>query len=120
MKSSNIIGKNGEELVKDTLISQGFQLIAQNYSYRKQGVRGQLAEIDLIMVKDNILHIIEVKSQQSIGFGHPSERVTPQKILYLRSAYESFLMKNSQFRTNFAQIDVAVVVENQIQILWNV
>jgi putative endonuclease len=120
MKSSNIIGKNGEELVKDWFISEGFEIIAQNYSYRRQNVRGQLGEIDLIAKKNNILHIIEVKSQHSLGMFQAIERITPQKIKYMRGAYQSFVVQNKQYRNLMAQIDVALVVENKVQVLWNV
>jgi putative endonuclease len=120
MKTSNIIGKNGEELVKDWLISEEFEIIATNYSYRREKVRGQLGEIDIIAKKNNILHIIEVKSQNSYGLTQAIERVTPQKILFMRGAYQAFVMQNKQYRNLMAQIDVALVVENKVQMLWNV
>jgi putative endonuclease len=120
MRSSNIIGKNGEELVREYLESEGYIIIAQNFSYRRQGVRGQLGEIDIVALKNNILHIVEVKSQNSLGFGSAIERVTPQKIQFLRSAYEAFVMKNNHYRKYFAQIDVALVVQNKVEMLWNV
>jgi putative endonuclease len=120
MKSSNIIGKNGEELVRDMLISQGFELVVQNYSYRRDGVRGQLGEIDLIMKKDKILHIIEVKSQNSFSLTKAIERITPKKLQYLYTSYQGFLSKNSQYKNMMAQIDVALVIENKVEMIWRV
>lgn len=49
-------GRMGEELARSFLISRGFNIITSNF-YTRYG------EIDIIAIKDNILHFIEVKSR---------------------------------------------------------
>ena len=52
-------GKRNESLAVDFLISEGFSILEQNYYARKLG------EIDIIAIKEGVLHFIEVKSSEA-------------------------------------------------------
>jgi putative endonuclease len=55
MAEHNEIGKIGENITKEFLMKQGFEILEQNY-------RTRVGELDIIARKDNVLHFIEVKS----------------------------------------------------------
>ena len=54
--TNKIIGKYGEEIAKNFLIKNGFEIIETNYRYSR------IAEIDIIASKNDILHFVEVKN----------------------------------------------------------
>jgi len=75
MASHNDLGKKGEQLAAEFLISKGYKIVARNFRFQK-------AEVDIIARKNNVLAIIEVKTRSSSNFGDPQEFVKAI-ILYL-------------------------------------
>ncbi len=69
--NTRIQGKKGELLVADYLTTQGYTVLAQNYSKR-------FGEIDLIAYKQTIMVFVEVKARQKSGYCS-SELVTLRK-----------------------------------------
>jgi len=65
-------GKEAETLAADFLMNKGFEIVEQNYRYKK-------SEIDLIVKKDNWLIFVEVKMRSSDAFGYPEEFVDYKK-----------------------------------------
>lgn len=82
-------GRIGEAAAERHYLSQGYRIIARNYS-----VRG--GEIDLIAFRRGILVFIEVKSRSSNRFGAPSDAVDERKINHLHTAQRQFLYDNMQ------------------------
>ena len=91
MAKHNEIGLQGEALAVDYFASKGYELIHKNW-------RKGHWEIDLIMHKNNILHIIEVKTRTNDKYGYPEDEVTVSKFKYLTSAAEAFLFLNPQWQ----------------------
>jgi putative endonuclease len=77
-------GKQGEEMAAEWLQSQGFKLLHRNWKH-------SYFELDVVAVKNNILHFIEVKTRTTDTFGHPEEGVTAKKLERLMNAGEAFL-----------------------------
>lgn len=105
------VGKQGEALAKQYLIEKGFKCIAQNY-YTRNG------EIDLVMSKDDVLYMVEVKYRTSRVYGGPRSAMTPQKIHHLTQACQYYLLKNpwqGQYKIAFLGM---LVRENQIEYDW--
>lgn len=71
--TNKIIGKYGEDIAKNFLIKNGFKILESNYRYSK------IAEIDIIALKKDILHFIEVKTRTQEFFGSPLEAITQNK-----------------------------------------
>lgn len=70
---SNIeTGKKGEQLAKQYLVSQGYNILNINYS-------NHIGEIDIIATIKDILVFIEVKTRTSIKYGYPYEAVNRKK-----------------------------------------
>ena len=68
MAIHNDIGKQGEQLATEYLVSQQYKILEKNFRYKK-------AEIDIIALKNNTLAIIEVKTRTSVTFGEPESFV---------------------------------------------
>ena len=104
---SRKIGFDAEKKALEFLQKKGFRLIEQNYYSR-------FGEIDLIMIKDNTLHFIEVKS----GQGEPIYNITPKKL--------SKIIKTSQFYLNQKKLDMdycfdaIIVKETNIELIENI
>jgi putative endonuclease len=77
-------GKKGEDLAAVWLAEQGFELIHRNWKH-------SYFELDVIAVKEEILHFIEVKTRTTDSYGHPEEGVTAKKLERLMNAGEEFL-----------------------------
>jgi len=89
------------------LSENGFTILDRNYHSR-------FGEIDIVALKDRVLHFVEVKS----GKGEPIYRVTPQKL--------SKIEKTSQFYINQKRLDfdfcfdVIEIKEDEINFVENV
>ena len=66
------LAKIGETLAAEHLKARGYQLLAQNYRYRR-------GEIDLIAKQDNRIVFVEVKTRRNLRYGLPQYAVTLQK-----------------------------------------
>lgn len=90
-------GSMGEELASEYLKNKGFSIVSTNFS-RKWG------EIDIIALKDGVLHFVEVKSVSCEITGsskeeisrvtqryHPEERVHPEKSKRIFRTIQSYL-----------------------------
>jgi putative endonuclease len=87
MASHNDLGKEGEDMAVSWLAANGYEILHRNW-------RHSYYEIDIIALKNNILHIIEVKSRYASRFGHPEDSVTKKKFKNLQRAANEFLFLN--------------------------
>lgn len=82
------IGKIGEKIAQEYLISKGYQLLALNFRFHKLG------EIDIIAREKEVLCIVEVKTRRSLLFGAPSEAVHYKKQERMRKLAYVFLKQH--------------------------
>ena len=66
-------GAKGEKMALNHLQENGYVLIDKN-------VRHKHSEIDLIVMKKNLLVFVEVKTRLSTDFGYPEEFITLEQI----------------------------------------
>lgn len=85
------LGKLGEQLAVDYLLERGYSILHRNYHYLKY-------EIDIIAIKGNVLHFVEVKLRTSKDFGPPEEKVTKKKFKDLCKAADDFLYYHQQYK----------------------
>ncbi|SMO60177.1 YraN family protein [Solitalea koreensis] len=86
MAQHNELGKVGEQLAKDHLISKGYAILQQNFRY-------QHAEIDLIAQKKTELIFVEVKTRTGNFFGNPEDFVSYQKEKLFELAANEFIQR---------------------------
>lgn len=108
--NNTIIGNRNENLASDFLEAEGFAIVARNYYAKKLG------EIDIIAMRDGVLHFIEVKSAQA-DFD-PIHNFTPSKQRkVINSAY--YYMKTHHLDMVFS-IDLVVIRWGEVEFLENV
>lgn len=87
MSSHMHTGKAGEAMGTDWLQEKGYTVIEKNWRHSRW-------EVDVIAVKNNVLHFIEIKTRRSGNFGLPEEKVGDKKIQNLINVAEEYLYKN--------------------------
>jgi putative endonuclease len=87
MASHNTLGQEGEELAAKWLQENGYEVLHRNWQHSHY-------EIDIIAVKNNMLHFVEVKARKNSRFGHPEDSVTKKKFKNLKRAADEFLFQN--------------------------
>jgi len=87
MAQHNELGKKGEQLAVDFLLSKGYDILERNYRFDK-------AEVDIIAQQNDILAIIEVKTRSTADFGNPQDFVKPKQIQRLVKAVDEYVNLN--------------------------
>ncbi|MDR1908230.1 MAG: YraN family protein [Holosporales bacterium] len=108
-KNSYQQGIHSEQKAVSFLRKHGHTILKQRY-------RTECGEIDIITMKDSVLHVIEVKSRESISKARYS--ISPKQKLRISSSIEVFLQQNSvPFRG--IQIDAVLVAWNELVLVEN-
>jgi len=71
-RKNSVVGQIGEELASKYLSDLDFTILDRNY-------RCLHGEIDIIAIKNKVLHFIEVKTRKTTHYGHPVEAYTLSK-----------------------------------------
>ena len=87
MAQHNELGKKGEQLAIDYLISKGYTIVQRNYRFQK-------AEVDIIAQLKNTLAIVEVKTRSTTDFGNPQDFVKPKQIQRFVKAVDEYVIVN--------------------------
>lgn len=77
-------GAAGEDAVLRAYRRRGYELVARNW-------RCRLGELDLVLARDELLVICEVKTRRGSAFGWGWESVDPRKQHKLRTVATAFL-----------------------------
>jgi putative endonuclease len=102
MASHNTLGADGENLAADWLKEKGYGILHRNW-------RHSYYEIDIIALKNKMLHIIEVKCRNSSPFGFPEDSVTKKKFKHLQRAADQFLFLNPGYK--WIQYDILSITQ---------
>ncbi|MCF0213527.1 MAG: YraN family protein, partial [Muribaculaceae bacterium] len=94
-----LVGKWGEQLARDYLISHG-------YTVMEGDKRMGHSDIDIIAVKDTKICFVEVKTRTSPDVD-PAEAITPQKMRRMARAADSYLQTYNSPLT--PQFDVILI-----------
>jgi len=121
MSLSFDIGQQGENQALNYLLDLGYKLVTKNFEYRRKDSRGRLGEIDLILVKDNKLHLVEVKTRNNGLLGDGLESITKGKLDLLFKTFQYFISRQEYrvYQNYFAQFDIAVVNGLNVNVIFN-
>jgi len=103
-------GNSSEDRAVEFLISSGFDIIERNFYARKMG------EIDIVAIKDGIIHFIEVKSSRG-GF-NPIYNLTPSKLHKVINSSQYF-MKIKKLNNPFC-IDALIIRGKEMELIENI
>lgn len=104
MAQHNILGKKGEQMAVDLLLSKGYKILERNYRYLA-------SEIDIIARKDNICAAVEVKTRSTADFGNPQDFVKPQQIQRLVAGLDYYITEHDLDVE--ARFDIVGIVKNE-------
>jgi len=110
-------GKIGEILAQKYLVQNGFEILKLNYRFSR-------TEIDIIALKGNVLHFIEVKTRRNYNYGNPIEAINQKKMKNIFETAEMFLVE-FDYKDYNCQVDVVTIVlekgkEPQLEFYENV
>lgn len=84
-------GKLGEQLAEDFLVKKEYTILHRNWRHKK-------LEIDIIALKNEIPHFVEVKTRSSKQFGEPEESVNKKKFRSLLQAVDEYLYRHPKYK----------------------
>ena len=87
MAQHNELGKKGEQIAVNYLITKGYTIVQRNYRFQK-------AEVDIIAQLKDTLAIVEVKTRSTADFGNPQDFVKPKQIQRLVKAVDEYVTVN--------------------------
>jgi len=106
-----LFGDKSETLATSYLEQEGFVILERNYFARKLG------EIDIIALKDDVVHFIEVKSTKFNSFD-PIYNITSAKLRkVINSAH--YYLKVKRLETCFS-IDILLIRADEVEYIENV
>lgn len=101
MRSTDAVGRYGENVAATFLARAGWQILDRNW-------RGQAGEADIVALDGQVLVVVEVKTRRGDRFGHPAEAVTARKVARLRRLAGQWLAEH-ELRPAGVRIDVVAV-----------
>ena len=105
-----VLGADGEDVVARWYVARGYQVLARNW-------RCELGELDLVLARDDLIVICEVKTRSSDRFGSPFEAVGPAKRRRLRRLGARWLATGAVRRPVRVRYDVAAVVSRRVEVI---
>lgn len=87
---SMITGYDAELIARNSLLGQGYELIAHNAKSRSY-------EIDLIISKNKVLYFAEVKYRRNYNHGEGLEYITNKKLKQMGWAAEMWCAENEYY-----------------------
>lgn len=114
-------GALGEQAAVDYLRQQGFMIVERNWRVGR-------SEVDIIALRHDELHFVEVKTRKFGSMTAPEEALTEQKSRAMRRAATAYMAQhNSPYEPRFSLIAIDVVgerveelrfVEDALQYSW--
>ncbi len=95
------VGRAAESVAAKWLERTGFKILDRNW-------RTRWCELDIVALKGNTIHVVEVKYRQRSDFGTGFEYITPTKAQRLRWASLMWL-KAHAYTQSQSQIDIIAV-----------
>lgn len=84
MTQNQDIGIQGEDLAVKYLQANQFGILHRNWRFKSH-------EVDIIALKKNKLHFVEVKTRTGLQYGYPEESISSRKMNSLKKAAIAYL-----------------------------
>lgn len=110
MAVHHITGKDGEKVAREFLLEKGYEVLEQNYRYKR-------AEIDLIARKGDVIIFVEVKTRTKKSFELPEDSITLKKQrLMAITASEYLYQKGLDMEIRFDIISI-IMTDRPVEIM---
>ncbi len=90
MAFHNELGKHGEDLAVDWLVTKGYKILHRNWKWGNN-------EVDIIATKGKLLYFIEIKTRNYSPYGHPEDAVTKEKFRCMQRVANGYLTMNPNY-----------------------
>lgn len=100
---AQLLGQTGEELAALYLTHNGYQILDHNWNLH----RG--CELDLVAIKDNKLHFIEVKTRTSDKYGEPQTAINYKKMRNISKAIRTYQYRRNLFNIEYFVDSIAII-----------
>ena len=107
-----IFGDQSEELASEFLQRDGFRIMDRNFYAKKMG------EIDIIAIKNQTIHFIEVKSSSNNNY-EPIYNITPRKLQKIIKSSQYYLKQKKLTNLAFC-IDALIIKNGEIDMIENI
>ena len=97
------LGRSGEELTALYLSRNGYLILDRNWNLHHG------CELDLVALKDNRLHFIEVKTRSSDQYGEPQNAINKQKLRHIAKAIQTYRYRRFLLHADY-QIDSVAII----------
>lgn len=112
-KNTTRVGHRAEQAAVEYLQREGYRIIDQNWKTR-------WCEIDVIALRDNVVHFVEVKYRSKVDQGGGIAAITPKKLRQMRFAAELWLQYHPDRDARLSVIDIAGDDMSVVQFLESV
>ncbi len=102
-------GLQAEERACSFLREQGFDIIDRN-------VHSRFGEIDIIALRDEVLHFIEVKS--AADYGSAIQNITPTKLSRILRTVDTYLQRH-RLTLDYV-VDAVIVTPQKVSLVENI
>ena len=102
-------GNIAEDKAADFLQNRGYMIVERNFYSR-------FGEIDIIVVKENVLHFVEVKSGEDYELA--IQNLTPRKLSRFIKTCDVYIKKNS-YEGDY-MIDAIIVTPKSVELVENI
>jgi putative endonuclease len=110
MAAHNELGKAGEKIAVDYLLSKGYKIRHTNWNSGRY-------ELDIVAEKDNMLIVVEVKTRSNNLFGNPDEFVGKAKVKRtIDAAHHYILQHDLQLETRFDIVSIVKTFDGKFNI----
>ena len=97
----------GEEIAGLHLINKGYQILDRNWNLYKG------CELDIVAIKDNKLHFIEVKTRSSDKYGEPQIAINKKKMKHILTAIREYRYKRYLHNIEFQIDSIAIIYRGE-------
>ena len=101
------IGSNGEEIAALYLARNNYHIIEHNWNLH----RG--CKLDIIAMKNNRLHFIEVKTRTSDKYGEPQTAINHQKMRNILKAIQTYRFQHYLTNTEYQIDSIAIIYRSE-------
>lgn len=103
MRPKDELGRRGEGIAAEFLVSSGMQVLERNW-------RCGLGEVDIVARDGPEFVIVEVKTRSSRAYGHPFEAITPDKLRRLHHLAAAWAAEHVVGAARRPRVDVVGIV----------
>jgi putative endonuclease len=114
-------GRSGEEQVLQKYLDSAYALIDKNVEYRQNNIQGRLGEIDLILFKNDVIVLVEVKTRTTGTLEMALQSISKKKLKYIYKTWMNLVWKEKykHLQNKNVRFDIAVNLNNKITIIEN-